>query len=59
MARRRRARYESWYYHEPGMVYALQFYFDKPVTMRECRALIRDRLKLKRLPNGSAVWGAW
>lgn len=47
-----------WHYHAPGMVYAVDFRFQRPVDEAEVRRYVREYLGLRRLPTGSAVWPA-
>lgn len=49
-------KHSKWYYHTPGMIYAGNIDFNRPVSAEEVKQELRERWEVKRLPNGTAVW---
>jgi len=46
----------KWFVFLPGEVYANDYRFERPVTEREVREYVRERLGVERLPRGTQVW---
>ena len=47
---------KKWVFKLPSEVYASDFIFKKPVTLRHAKQYVRDWLRVKRLPRGTEYW---